>query len=107
VRVFDNAGCSHMSNYLPVAGCAGVNNINSSISVLYPNPASDFINVIFNKPLTQHAWYKIIDVWGRALVTETNLTSNNYLTIKTPFASGVYQLIVWNNGYSAINFIKR
>jgi PKD repeat protein/glucose/arabinose dehydrogenase len=107
VMVSDAAGCAHMSNYLPVTGCAAINNFDVLIKALYPNPTKDNINIVLKKPTVGTAWYKVVDMWGREVISETNLVKGtSAFNVKTNFASGLYQLIIWNEEIGVMQFVK-
>ncbi len=68
-----------------------------SISI-YPNPASDEINIIGIKDKTN---LKLFDIFGKLLVEIER--DNNTTLNTTQFAEGMYTLVIENSGFKTFN----
>jgi hypothetical protein len=70
---------------------------------LYPNPTSDFINIV-NTSDIQLEGVKIYDMYGR-LIREVAITNSNTQNINlSDLSSGVYMLHMYND---QLNTVKR
>ena len=67
---------------------------------IYPNPASDFINVISSNSILNREVYKIIGMKGE-IALEGIMNENNQIDIGT-LNKGVYQLLIANSSVRLI-----
>jgi hypothetical protein len=87
--------------------------ISSSVNLvsIFPNPANDQINIIFNTSETGNTYISVFDVQGKLLKTASPAVSNAGNTIITldiyDLPSGMYIIRITNgNTFSAGRFIK-
>jgi hypothetical protein len=60
---------------------------------VYPNPATDMINVV----VSEDATVQLVDVSGRQVIYQTNVLANEAASISTAsIANGVYLMKVYN-----------
>ena len=75
----------HLSSYV-----TSTNNINSANINLYPNPANDKVNIVFNN-INDVKEITITDVTGRIVYTKTIAANTNEITVNTnSYPSGIY-----------------
>ena len=86
---------------IPVSGCAlDTEQFQDPIEklVLSPNPASDFVNLNFNN-LTGDASIELYDVMGRVVKTYPIAEVSGAINVDvSPFASGIYMVVLKENG---------
>ena len=91
LKMIDNNGAYQYSSVIPVS-------ITKSRSLqVFPNPAKDYINIQFDKPVNTFIEITIIDATGKQLLQEKFATDKYQLNIKK-FASGLYTLQVREAG---------
>ncbi|MES2567320.1 MAG: M43 family zinc metalloprotease [Bacteroidota bacterium] len=103
----DSKGCSATnSKTVNVSLCTGVEEVsNSSVSV-YPNPASDLIQVTMSASLVNHAIVEMYDAVGKLIINEKVTNTNTTLPI-SGLANGMYTIrVVSENNQSVIKLIK-
>ncbi len=87
VRVTDGIGCGGFSSYFNVSG-VGVPQINTTSIEIYPNPATDIVNIVSpNKVRTI-----ISNVEGQKLLEETNAGQINISSL----ATGLYIIKIYD-----------
>jgi hypothetical protein len=89
----------------------GIENNNEIKLSVYPNPASEFINIEFTSPVAGEAMVSIFDMLGKKIydVNLGNVNGNVIRTINTAtYAKGIYnvQLTVNNKNYTTRIVIK-
>lgn len=77
----------------------GLNQMNTTHQLVYPNPAHDYISI---SGITEPTTVKIVDISGRIILTETLLNEDSKLNISS-LNAGIYLLSTAN---SSIKFIK-
>ncbi len=84
-------------------GNVAIENISELIYHVYPNPAQDNLNISFNNFSSASVDIKLCNSIGDIIYSEViNLSSKNSCTLNTsPFAAGVYALIVSDDYKSA------
>ncbi|CAG0987329.1 hypothetical protein FLAV_02110 [Flavobacteriales bacterium] len=70
-------------------------NLRDNISI-YPNPARDVLNIVFNEIITEPTPVEIYDTFGRMILFEKINKNNNSIDISA-FSRGMYLLKVKNN----------
>lgn len=93
------------------ANSSGLNEVESTQFIVYPNPASNWVNVEFNIPESAPAQLEVADMTGRKVMIMDlgNVSGKVIRTIQTDgFAQGVYNvtLTVGAKSYHAVVIIK-
>lgn len=71
--------------------------------VVYPNPVSDYFEIIFNKTIDNHyAKVEISDVTGKIVLSEKINQNTDKIMINNNFNSGVYIITVYYNDNQTI-----
>ncbi|MGN6477370.1 MAG: T9SS type A sorting domain-containing protein, partial [Flavipsychrobacter sp.] len=85
----------------------GIKDVQEMSAVLYPNPATDLLNVSFDHLIT-HAVMDIIDVTGRSVAKQVINNSNEAVVNTRLFVKGVYTVVVRQDGLEPyyMRFIK-
>ncbi len=110
LRQVDNDNTSHISSVVVIRD---VNPIALSITELYPNPASSFINVVISAPTSDKVTAIITDVLGNTILQKQLAVEkgNNVVSFNiAQLASGTYfvKLICNNNCPKAVGkFVKK
>jgi hypothetical protein len=101
------SGCKDTSNCLPVTNCVGFETVMESAVKLYPNPASELLNIELS---LQHQVISIAvtDLQGRILqVKSTPSVNGTYSLAVAELTNGVYQIrILTNQGQVTKRFVK-
>ena len=98
VTVTNTFGCSASDEVIVLAiPCAGIDEASMQNVSLYPNPATDNLNVVF-ETLPANCSIRMMDATGRMLVN-TQLTSTTTTLQVAGFAKGIYflQILSGNN----------
>ena len=105
LTVTDLNGCSSTDNIVVISDpCAGVENVENSSVLVYPNPASDIINITSESTINE---YQIYDLNGKLIVID-KLNSNQISISISKFADGIYRLkIVQDNSIEWVKIIKQ
>ncbi|MBW2938183.1 DUF4397 domain-containing protein [Aureisphaera sp. CAU 1614] len=72
----------------------GINDFNTNTIALYPNPATDIINIASEDG--EAYTIKVIDMQGRALMVDGAAFERGYLNISS-LATGIYNIVVMDN----------
>ena len=105
--VEDAGPTGNNSNYIGIdscayyAGVAGFNDLNNNMNVsVYPNPSVDFINLNFNKALTENVTVKVFDAMGKMVINYSVATGTriNQLDVRS-LANGVYTLDITGDNH--------
>jgi hypothetical protein len=81
---------------------SGINELESNSFVIYPNPASDILNVTFEASNADYT-VALVDLQGRVMTTANYSALNGSQTIEVPvaaYAKGSYIVTVTSNGVS-------
>ena len=102
VSVTDTNGCSSVSDTLNFT--TGLNQLADIIPVVYPNPATDILNLVYSKGSTEVVIY---NVFGKALFVSGNVELPHQINL-SKFAKGVYFVKVYfdNGTNSTVKFSK-
>ncbi|MBE51249.1 MAG: hypothetical protein CMP51_06125 [Flavobacteriales bacterium] len=101
IQVTDNNGCIAVSDPINVTNIStGNNSINSNIEI-YPNPFSDFTNIIINNHDLEID-FSLYDQTGKKIknIEITRNHNNSFILNKNNIESGIYILIIESQGYS-------
>ena len=79
-----------------------VNSIENQL-IIYPNPASELIQVVFNN--TENESVRIIDLTEKILLEATKIVGESLTILTTDFSSGIY-LVLTETGASRKVVIK-
>ena len=110
LRQVDNDNTSHLSNVVVIREA---NPVVLSITELYPNPASSFINVVISSPMSDKVTAVITDVLGKTILQKQLAVEkgNNVVSFNiAQLASGTYfvKLTCNNNCPKAVSrFVKK
>ena len=88
---------------LGVDNNSGIENVN-----VYPNPASNYINVAIKSNLDENVTFQIIDMMGRMISSETLPVSGDYIynTSVENLAKGIYMVnVITSKGKSVHKFL--
>jgi hypothetical protein len=81
-----------------IIGGGSNSSADATISI-YPNPANDLLNVV----VSENAYVQIMDMNGRELIMETNVTANQKQAISTEnLANGVYMMKIYNGNFVTV-----
>ena len=82
-------------------GSAGMNDLNSSTLLLYPNPANKIIHI---EGLNEESYYEILDGFGRIVISKSN-SSTVYIS---ELQNGIYSVLITGNRQNeSIRFVKQ
>lgn len=87
----------------------GTNNIltNGSSLIVYPNPASGYVNFIFSNNANEKANLKITGVDGKEIMSRQNITSSEKIDV-SKLSAGIYLCsLTTNSGLQTVHFIKK
>ena len=109
VIISDDLGCSLDSNYTINFDIVSVQTTEGHSIVIYPNPASDILNVNYNLVEKDAATLLVMDFTGKVIVSSQINNSKGLKQIDiTQLASGIYFLKINIDGHSEIiKFVKR
>ena len=72
---------------------------NDKFVTIYPNPATDFLDIQINKELLSPAKISIFDIFGKLIYNE--ISKNNFIHLSTAgFSQGTYFINVTSGSYS-------
>ncbi len=81
---------------------------NNTLSLLYPNPCSDYIYLSTENPQHYNTYFKIYSISGRIIYTETPILSNPQPIITNSLNSGSYILQIYSeNHFETLQFQKK
>jgi hypothetical protein len=81
-----------------IIGGGSSSSADATISI-YPNPANDLLNVV----VSENAYVQIMDMNGRELIMETNVTANQKQSISTEnLTNGVYMMKIYNGNFVTV-----
>ena len=85
----------------PATGVSSVND-NSQMSI-YPNPATDIVNINLQGNKNQFDLMNIYDVFGKVVYTEKiNSNNNNLIVNTTSFSQGIFKVQLLGENISTI-----
>jgi hypothetical protein len=104
VVVSDSNGCSYTDS-IKVKSSLSIQDLNLATIKLYPQPATDVVNIVLDQPLESVAVLTITDLRG-SIIRSENMTSNSFKT--DTLAAGMYLVVLTNRGvrYSQKLLIK-
>ena len=72
----------------------GISNLSASEMTIFPNPASDVLNVRKQNWGNQQIELRVTDAYGRLMFEQTSNSDSNLLTLKLPkdWPAGIYYL---------------
>lgn len=73
--------------------CVGITEMQNQDLKVFPNPASDVVNLSFDWNLNHHYSYSLIDAIGHILISNQNLISNK-INLPEDLSKGIYLLEV-------------
>ncbi len=81
-----------MDNFTTAAGTVSVPEINSDNSFysIYPNPATDIVNIDISKLIDKNVFLNITDITGKVIYSQKSTTSNLISIDLNAFSSGIY-----------------
>ncbi len=99
--------CSNSSSKtILVNVCTGVNSLTGNLFVTYPNPTNGNFFIDFNSTITNPIEIEVFDAIGKLVLKQTTTNSHTLISLE-PFAKGIYNVRLKNNGnYSVIRVIK-
>jgi len=89
---------SIVKKYVPIVGGINFKKIDASV---YPNPATDFVNIKFEETI-DNANLIINDIQGRILFTERLINTNSITVNIADFKEGLYFILVNKNGKAIV-----
>lgn len=108
VTITDANGCS-LTSVFNLNLSTGINNLDANENfVIYPNPASEILNIQWRNPLSSEVLIKITDVLGKIIYTEvySNTGVQSKLIDVNHLDNGTYFLLIKeNNKISAAKFL--
>jgi hypothetical protein len=111
LKIFDKDGLYTYSNLIPVELSANPTGSNANELKVYPNPAKDQLNVLFNLQNAVEAELRIIDISGKIVFRTTinNNPGNNIVFINlSVVSSGMYYvLLIADNTIQKTQFVKQ
>jgi hypothetical protein len=97
-------GCQLMDGLAVYINAVGTEELNAATWALYPNPASDIINVM---NVSVNAEIKILDATGRLMMV-MNATETNVRLNISDFEGGVYLIQIKDDfGWRTERFVKQ
>ena len=89
-----------------ISESTGINNIVNSVA-LYPNPASDYVEVRISDNDVNVSRFEVYDVYGK-LISEVEVVENPTRINVATLSSGIYFVkVITDNGVATKNFIRR
>lgn len=80
---------------LSLLGTVGINEVESAVSSIYPNPSNGLINISVVKPNTQ---LEVFNILGEKVYSQANLTVGvNTVDLSTTLSAGTYAVRLINN----------
>lgn len=98
VVVTDQYGCSDTSQVIAVTDLGIANPAQGLGMKLYPNPATESVNLFINIDLTIGANMRIIDQLGRIVVSQ-QITQQSTLLDASTMSSGIYLVVIDYDGW--------
>lgn len=105
----DTNGCSNTTEITLIAvSCFGTENPDMHIARMYPNPTTDFIQLVFSSELKGEGTVSIIDPAGRTIQVHTIQAGQNQSTLSVEnLKTGTYFLTLDAQGVKSIQkFVK-
>ncbi|MDG1334300.1 MAG: T9SS type A sorting domain-containing protein [Crocinitomicaceae bacterium] len=93
VTITDDNGCVTTINDITVEPSAGLDEIEESLFVVYPNPTNGIVNIVLNNPANDVRSIQVTDVTGR-IVYDSNLEGLSFNIDLSTAADGTYFLNV-------------
>ncbi len=107
VATTDSGGCTQKTYYnVPT----GITNINAPVATdikVYPNPANEELNVVFNDAVTGKLSVEVVNILGQKLMSSEVADHKAMLNVAS-VASGTYLVVCYSNGVKigAVRFVK-
>lgn len=96
VTVTDNNGCVTTINNIVVESFVGLDEINESLFVVYPNPTNGIVNIVMTNAIVDDVAIRVTDVTGR-IVYSSDLEGLSFNIDLSSTADGTYFLHVVTN----------
>ena len=92
-----NSCTATASNTISVSLCTGIEELNPTYVLIYPNPVTNEINITINAAFSKQTLIELYDGIGKLIMTE-NAVSNNAVIDMHLLSSGLYTVRLISNG---------